>query len=268
MFDTLKVAKKIKEARIAQNMTQLAVADSMEVSYQAVSNWERGNSMPDISKLEQLCRVLKISLEELLDSDEKAAEAVTKVLDEEEPEMTIEELNEISAIMSPAELQKQLESAQKNSDRILLSTIGAMASYLDNEYLNTLLDRAEVDSIDAVISIAPFLEEEVLDKLADKAVPKNLSELVGLAPYVSESRLSKLIKRCEDVSDMGAVSALAPFISADCFDYLVEKNMDSSDFVKLSGVAHFMDSGTVRKMAEKFIKDNNIEALRNIAPFM
>ena len=53
MFDTMKVARKIREARNARNMTQMALADEMGVSYQAVSNWERGNSMPDISKLEQ-----------------------------------------------------------------------------------------------------------------------------------------------------------------------------------------------------------------------
>lgn len=44
MFDTMKVARKIREARIARNMTQMNLADAMGVSYQAVSNWERGVS--------------------------------------------------------------------------------------------------------------------------------------------------------------------------------------------------------------------------------
>ena len=44
MFDTMKVAKRIKEARMAKNMTQMNLADAMGVSYQAVSNWERGVS--------------------------------------------------------------------------------------------------------------------------------------------------------------------------------------------------------------------------------
>ena len=64
MFETAKVGRKIKEARVAQNMTQMNLADAMGVSYQAVSNWERGNSMPDISKLPELCDILHIRMEE------------------------------------------------------------------------------------------------------------------------------------------------------------------------------------------------------------
>lgn len=46
MFDTMKTARKIKEARIALNMTQMNLADAMEVSYQTVSNWEQGKFFP------------------------------------------------------------------------------------------------------------------------------------------------------------------------------------------------------------------------------
>ncbi len=45
MFDTMKTAEKIREARIAMNMTQMNLADAMGVSCQAVSNWERGDSL-------------------------------------------------------------------------------------------------------------------------------------------------------------------------------------------------------------------------------
>lgn len=55
MFDTMKVAKKIKEARIAQDMTQMNLADIMEVSYQAVSNWERGDELRSGNRLLHYC---------------------------------------------------------------------------------------------------------------------------------------------------------------------------------------------------------------------
>ena len=51
MFNMKQVGKRIVTMRKALNMTQTELADKMDVSFQAVSNWERGNSMPDISKL-------------------------------------------------------------------------------------------------------------------------------------------------------------------------------------------------------------------------
>ena len=54
MFNMKQVGKKIVSLRKSRNMTQTELADKMDVSFQAVSNWERGNSMPDISKLPQL----------------------------------------------------------------------------------------------------------------------------------------------------------------------------------------------------------------------
>ena len=44
MFDVKMVAAKLREARIKKNMTQNNLADELGISFQAVSNWERGNS--------------------------------------------------------------------------------------------------------------------------------------------------------------------------------------------------------------------------------
>ena len=51
MFDMRKIGKRRAELRKSKNITQMALADMMGISFQAVSNWERGESMPDISKL-------------------------------------------------------------------------------------------------------------------------------------------------------------------------------------------------------------------------
>ena len=45
MIDMNRVGKCIKNARTNKNMTQLELADIVGVSYQAVSNWERGVSL-------------------------------------------------------------------------------------------------------------------------------------------------------------------------------------------------------------------------------
>ena len=44
MFNTYQVGKRIAQLRKQRNMTQLELADRLSISYQAVSNWERGVS--------------------------------------------------------------------------------------------------------------------------------------------------------------------------------------------------------------------------------
>ena len=112
MFDTMKVAQKIREARNAMNMTQMALADEMGVSCQAVSNWERGNSMPDISKLEDLCKTLDLSVEELLGMETKTAVAVNQVLNNEP--LTVEDLKEVAPILPPEQMKEKTEEIKES----------------------------------------------------------------------------------------------------------------------------------------------------------
>ena len=64
-MDQQKTGKYIAEKRKLQNMTQAQLAEKLGVSDRAVSKWERGLSMPDVSKYEELCEVLEVSLNEL-----------------------------------------------------------------------------------------------------------------------------------------------------------------------------------------------------------
>lgn len=44
MLNMERVGRKISELRRERNMTQMELADQMGISFQAVSNWERGVS--------------------------------------------------------------------------------------------------------------------------------------------------------------------------------------------------------------------------------
>lgn len=48
-------------------MTQMELTEKMGVSFQAVSSWERSETMPDISRLVELGNLFQISVDELLD---------------------------------------------------------------------------------------------------------------------------------------------------------------------------------------------------------
>ena len=68
MFDMQKIGNNISRLRKQKQMTQLELADKLNISYQAVSNWERGISMPDISKLGELSELFDVSIDEILEN--------------------------------------------------------------------------------------------------------------------------------------------------------------------------------------------------------
>lgn len=60
----------IKRLRENCNLTQAQLAEKLFVSDKAVSKWETGRGFPDISMLENLARVLNVSVIELLSGEE------------------------------------------------------------------------------------------------------------------------------------------------------------------------------------------------------
>ena len=65
-MDTIKIGKFIAERRKALGMTQMQLAEKLYISDRAVSKWETGKSMPDVSIMLELSNILGISVQELL----------------------------------------------------------------------------------------------------------------------------------------------------------------------------------------------------------
>lgn len=65
------IGEKIREQRLKKGFTQDYLANELHVSSQAISKWETGQTMPDISLLMPLSRVLAISVNELLGGDRR-----------------------------------------------------------------------------------------------------------------------------------------------------------------------------------------------------
>ena len=62
-MDCEKIGLTIKALRKEKGMTQLQLADRLNVSDKAVSKWERGVGCPDISLLSELASLLGAELE-------------------------------------------------------------------------------------------------------------------------------------------------------------------------------------------------------------
>ena len=65
-MDQIKIGKFISERRRLADLTQMQLAEKLSVSDRAVSKWETGRAMPDSSIMLDLCKILKISVNDLL----------------------------------------------------------------------------------------------------------------------------------------------------------------------------------------------------------
>jgi len=77
-FDMRETGKRISDCRKQKNMTQLEIADKLNISFQAVSSWERGETMPDISRLPELAQILGVSVDDIL-PNHKQAQIIEKI---------------------------------------------------------------------------------------------------------------------------------------------------------------------------------------------
>lgn len=64
----------LKQLRKEKNLTQEALADSLGVSFQTVSKWERGETYPDITMLPVIAAIFEISVDGLLGTDKHQKE--------------------------------------------------------------------------------------------------------------------------------------------------------------------------------------------------
>lgn len=85
------IHEKIRELRKNKNLTQDALGAQLGISGQAVAKWEKGESMPDILLLPDLCKILGTSADDLLEVARPETEVVD-LLRTEDPRGLIFEL--------------------------------------------------------------------------------------------------------------------------------------------------------------------------------
>ena len=72
------LGQKISELRKAKNMTQLELANKLNITDKAVSKWERDISCPDINTFPKLAEILEVSVDELLQANSPKEEKKEK----------------------------------------------------------------------------------------------------------------------------------------------------------------------------------------------
>lgn len=81
-MDQEKIGKFIATCRKDKKLTQEQLAEKLNISKNAVSKWERGLNLPDVSIMQELCRILGITLNKLFIGDKIIDEKYKEVADD------------------------------------------------------------------------------------------------------------------------------------------------------------------------------------------
>lgn len=245
MFDMNKIGFKLVELRKRLDYTQVEVADKLGVSYQAVSNWERGLSMPDISKLPEIAEMYKITLDELFGKRisnvvMSAKNNDLKELLENKP-LSVKEVEEISSIARPSQIEEISKSIPEveEVEESMLGLLPFVTTEVADKIVANLIETEDV--MDLIDSSAPFISKELITKLVDDAINKgnSVEEMLNVIVFVdkqaADSIVTSLLEVGHDAGDL--LDRVAPFISTEIVDEVVIKIAESG--MGLEKVAHY-----------------------------
>ena len=80
-MDQAKIGKFIAECRKKNGLTQMQLAEKLNITDRAISKWENGKAMPDSSIMLELCNILKISVNDLLSGEVVSMDNYNKQLE-------------------------------------------------------------------------------------------------------------------------------------------------------------------------------------------
>ena len=189
MFDMKKFAQFLVGKRREKNITQGQLADMVGVSHQAVSKWERGESMPEISKLSDLSSALNVPTNEII-SAMHSGETETEV----KPEYMDEDYYALP-------------------DKTLVGEVCVLAPYLSKEALTTAIAEIAIAKGSGIAKL--------LFKYADKDILREVALLVfatdtdkgrlDFVPYLPQEEITKLILNRYSADSIGSMLPLLPY---------------------------------------------------------
>ena len=176
MFDTMKFGKALSTLRKQADMTQNEVADRLNLSRQAISKYERGESFPDISILVMIAELFNVTLDELINYGEptKGESTILKNVAKGNADIIAENIADVvnlAPLLKPSILTKLSHQFEKQG--IDISDIITLAEYLNDESVVTLIENATFDDINNELleKFIPMLnhnsKEAIFQKILD-----------------------------------------------------------------------------------------------------
>ncbi len=173
MFDTKKFGGYLSRMRKRADMTQSEVADHLNVTRQAISRYEHGDSFPDVTILVLMADLFGITLDELISSGEptRGESAILGSVARGEREVIADHVADVvslAPILKPSVLS--MLSASFATQGIDITYIVDLAEYLNDENVLTLLEHANFDSLNDELlkKLMPLLDNKAKQTVFEK----------------------------------------------------------------------------------------------------
>lgn len=294
MFDVIRIGKYISFLRKNSKLTQGQLAEKLGVSHQAVSNWERGETMPDIALLTKLASVLNTTTDRILLSGEEmdgaentnntalntevqAVESTARI--ETDKSRTPDERINESIVETERNIEEREERVKelKNTITILKKRLSSAKSQSAIEKLEELIDNVEgqVDELQEEIEeFQEMIEEETeeleeLDELADLEGLAGLNGLAGAGKLFcvkwneEEKQKAKIEKERIKNERLGFNFDMEGFKSN-----LNIEDMENMDWRKVISIAPFASRETLDILVTKLKEKADFDKIKGLAPFL
>ncbi len=203
------ISEKIQELRKARSMTQAELGEKLGITSQAISKWEKGESLPDIMMLPALCQLLGVSVDALLEMPFEARKQIfTESLGEYAKESGVvnASFDGMYACAKSTDDSMRTGSAHQCYDGISVCTEEGIAFVIKGEKTIQKLLSMDLSEVRAVLDIVGDESTMKVISSLDFSVGTtevSISSSTGLPVETVENILFKLMKSglCECNSD-------------------------------------------------------------------
>jgi len=287
MFDMQKVGERIAVLRKKTGMTQAELAEWLGISYQAVSSWERGATMPDISKLVELSRALHTTVDALLSGEAAAApiQQKTESVADAEETMEVDKTAGSEAAQEMETVEEEEKAQEKRGDfsgslQDLMADINGRLS----DGMDVLRDKLQQMRIEVsgkvkygeedgkpVISIPQENKHDrVIIRIEDGGKKEATrgrvsSDTIGaLACYMDQETLEDELVQAINDGDDDTVEEIACYLEPDTIERAMDRAQEPLTSEMLEALSTYMGSDVLEECAVQALNEGDEDALEEI----
>lgn len=224
-MDNRKIGKLIAELRRKQGLTQQELGDKVGVGFRAVSKWERGLTLPDISIINDVSKILGISSDELLKGEITNKEKPTRKKVSNKLKITITVMLGIFLIVAglliyfnnrtyaynlySSNMEQYFVEGEALFVKNKISVIISKINFKDEKLNSTIIKNYEYDIL---------FNDEIIFRYGYLDATSNLDDLVSIFEFLETFNINynnnNVVVKNEDKSDE-SLSLIMRFITED-----------------------------------------------------